>query len=168
MNSFFCILYCPGKAKARWCSKFFPTLQYLCEMQSAQLTVELMKYCDEYFCNTLYNHTLFLILRFTTASFCKQLSQEQFCHYTISDTFWWMTNYLHIPLLSTPPHYLLSILEISSVISTAVLTMHVYPLAQTPTVQVMVPMLPLPILQMSSHEPQIRLYQLPPLVLLTC
>jgi hypothetical protein len=46
-----------------------PLLQHLCEMQSAQLIAESLKCYDEYCCNTLYIHTLLLILRFTMESF---------------------------------------------------------------------------------------------------
>jgi len=125
-EKFLCILYCPGKAEAS-CS---PLLQHLCEMQSAQLTVELLKYCDEYCCNTLYIHTLLLILRFYHGIFllvplhflhqqscafpklqsfvavCEQINQEQFCHYPVR---YILVNdyYLHAQLLSTPPYYLL-------------------------------------------------------------
>lgn len=107
-----------------------PLLHHLCEMQSAQLTVELLKYCNAYCCNILYNHTLLLILRFTlllspcttsfpssavlclykTAIFCcclqtnkprTVLSLHCVRYILVND------HYLHAHILSTPPRYLL-------------------------------------------------------------
>lgn len=151
-----------------------PLLQHLCEMQSAQLIVELLKYCDEYCCNTLYIHTLLLILRFTTASFSlyhfisfiSSPAPFQNCNLSLLSANKYTKNSFVTTLCHVyPSEWLLPtcttsfnssslslmILEIYSIISTAVLPTHVYPLAHTTTIQVMIPMPPLPNLANVMH-----------------
>jgi len=99
---------------------------------------------------------------------CKQINQEQFCHYTVSGISWWMTiTYMHtffqlLLVISYDPWNFLRHFYCSTYNTCVPTSSHYHNTGNDTSATIAQSC------KFHAHKPQIMLSQLPPLVLLAC